>query len=188
MSFDIFLRRKKSILSKKDRSFKGSLDKKISKLCKKINSIDNFYTTSSCSGRVVLMIDQEKKSGGLFLWVNHNLITLRELKKEINKAKLKKKNIKFKQDPCIIHIACKNLEDAKHFLEIGFRVGFKKSGILYLGKRIVVELNCSEKLEFPIIAKGKILVTNEFLKTIIKKTNKNLKAGWKKINDLTNNL
>ncbi|KAF7494295.1 tRNA wybutosine-synthesizing protein 3 -like protein [Sarcoptes scabiei] len=44
---------KKSMFTKSDRSLKGSLDKPIELLVTAINQSDNFYTTSSCSGRIV---------------------------------------------------------------------------------------------------------------------------------------
>ncbi len=59
---DRFQQRKKDILSKRDKSYKGNWDKHIKNLCDKINLSRNYCTTSSCSGRVVLMIDQEKKT------------------------------------------------------------------------------------------------------------------------------
>ena len=184
MPLDTFNQRKKDVLSRQDQSFKGSWDKKISKLCEKINSLENYYTTSSCSGRILLMIDQEKKAEGLFKWMSHDLITFNEQKKAIQKLEKLRKNIKFKQEPCILHIACKTLKDANHFLELGFKAGLKKSGILYFGSRIIVELNASEKLEFPIIVNGKLIVDDNFLKIVVKKANENLENGWEKIKKL----
>jgi len=58
---DNFSKRKKDVLSKIDKSSKGGFDEKIVKLCEKINRLDNYYTTSSCAGRVVIMVDKEKK-------------------------------------------------------------------------------------------------------------------------------
>ncbi len=57
-----FVQQKKSTLSKLDKSSKGDWDKKIVNLCEKINSLENFYTTSSCSGRIVLIVDNIKKA------------------------------------------------------------------------------------------------------------------------------
>jgi len=91
MSFDSFLRRKKSVLSKSDKSYIGEWDKKIISLCNKINNSNNYYTASSCSGRVVLMIAQDKKSHNLFLEISHGFISFNWLKNNLNK-KLKTKN------------------------------------------------------------------------------------------------
>ena len=86
-----------------------------------------------------------------------------------------------------MHIACKTLKDAQKLYDIAKSAGWKKSGIIALEKRIMLELNSTEKLEFPIINK-KILVDDEFLKIITKESNKNLKKSWEKIGKLTNLL
>jgi len=152
-------------------------------LCNKINKNENYYTTSSCSGRIVIMVDKEKKESGLFKFVSHDLISFKELSKNLEKIKLNSL-IKFKQEPCILHVVCKSLEDAQGLLSKARLAGWKKSGIISLGNKIVVELNGTEKLEFPIIKNGKILVGEYFLKVLVKKSNDNLKKSWKKIEKL----
>ncbi len=236
---DNFLRRKQDTLSRKDKSSKGDWDEKILKLCDKINLNENYYTTSSCSGRIVLMINQDKKAERLFLKIWHDLISFEELKKELGKilhsqvrdidgssqalSGLSQKNlinerkkfnlddklnpqnfitnskkfatkgasnnnIKFKQESVIIHVACKTFEDAKKFLLKSQRAGFKRSGIISSGKRFVVECISTEKLEFPIINNGKLIVDNEFLKIVVGKANENLEKGWGKIERLGKSL
>ena len=183
MPKDNFNQRKKDILSKLDKSSKKSWDEKIISLCEKINSLENYYTTSSCSGRVVLIIDNAKKCPGLFVKVWHDLISFDELKKNLGKCL--RKNIIFKQEPVIIHVACDDLEKSLDFLTKARSIGFKRGGIISGNKnRFVVELIGTEKLEFPIIENGKILVDDKFLKIIVNKSNENLKRGWKKIDKL----
>jgi len=178
-----FLQRKKDVLNKKDKSHAGKWDKKIIPLCKKINKTENYYTTSSCSGRVLLMIDQQKKGAGLFLRVEHKKISLKSLKKALEDFS-GNQLIKFKSEPPIIHVVCKTLEDANSLLEKGFESGWKKSGIINLKRNIIVELHGTEKLEFPIFKEGKFLVNDNFLKLIVKKSNHKLKIGWNRINFL----
>lgn len=228
---DNFLQRKKDVLSKQDKSFIGGWDEKIIFLCNKINFSENFYTTSSCSGRIVLMIEQEKKSEGLFLKVWHDKIKFEDLKESLedllspeaqeiscseqaspssssnkkvkpltnsfvehcdevqcgatNLSRAKRGNlIKFKLESPIVHIACKDLKSASEFLEKAKHVGFKRSGILTSGKNIILELNSTEKLEFPIIKNEKILVGDDFLKLVVKMSNEKLERGWRKIEKL----
>ena len=178
-----FDKRKHDILSKTDKSSKGSWDKRITLLCYMINSLENYYTSSSCSGKAVLMIEQEKKSKDLFIKVYHDLISFKQIKEDLTDIK-NKKLIKFKQEPCILHIACKSLEDAKKIYDKAKLSGWKKSGIIASEKRFVVELNSTERLEFPILNNGKILVNDEFLKLIVKESNRKLKKSWEKIERL----
>ena len=180
-----FQQRKKDILSKKDKSYIGKWDEKIKDLCNKINSLDNYYTTSSCSGRIVIVIDQDKKAPGVFEFVIHDLISFKKLEKEIKKIK---KDSKFKQEPPILHVACKTLKDAQILLRKAQVAGWKHSGIISLKRNIVVELINTEKLEFPLIKNGKILINNDFLEIVLEKSNENLKKGWLKIEKLQNSL
>jgi len=181
---DRFNQRKRDVLSKLDKSSIGKWDEKIVSLCKKINSEENYYSTSSCSGRVILMIDQDKKGEDLFLFVSHDKISFNQLKKELELALKKNKNIKFKSEPCIIHIACKTLEDAEKLYEKGKDAGFKRLGIIGTSHGFTFELNSTEKIEFPIIQNKKLLVDDEFLKIIVEDANKKLEKSWEKIKKL----
>lgn len=184
MSINSFLQRKSDVLSKPDKSSAGKWDEKIINLCNKINSKENFYTTSSCSGRIVIMLDKDKKSPDLFLKVWHELISFSELKSSLKVLSRRKELIKFKLEPPILHVASKNLEGASWFLEKAKSIGWKRSGINALGRNIVLELNSTERLEFPIFKNGKLLVNGDFLKLIVKQVNAKLKRGWSKIEKL----
>jgi len=180
---NIFDKCKKDILSKKDKSSRKEWDKRIKGLCERINKMKDYYTTSSCSGRVLLIIDSDNKKPGLFLWVSHDLISFKELKEaleNVNKLGL----IKFKQEPCILHVAARILQDAQVLLDKAKLAGWKKSGIIASGKRFIIEVISTEKLELFVINDRKILVDDDYLKLIVKKSNENLKKSWLKIKRL----
>ena len=181
---DNFLQQKKDILSKMDKSSKGDIDKKIIKLCEKINKLNNYYTNSSCAGRASLIIDKDEKQEGLFVKRYHNLLNFDELKKDLITISKNKNTIRFKQESGILHVSCKTLEDAQKLYDKAKLAGWKRSGIIAIQRRFIIELNSTEKLEFPIIENGKILVDDNFLKIIVKKSNENLKKSWKKIDNL----
>ncbi len=182
-----FLQRKKDVLAKLDKSSKKSWDEKIVDLCNKINDSEKYYTTSSCAGRIVLMKDEDKKGSGLFVKVWHDEINFEDLKSELGSVD-GESIIKFKTEPPIIHVACKDLDSASELLENAKHIGFKRSGINTISRNILLELNSTEKLEFPIMKNGKVLVDEEFLKIIIEKSNFLLKKGWAKIQKLKNSI
>ena len=184
---DNFLYRKKNQLEKNDKSLKQGWDKKIVNLCNEINKKDNYYTTSSCSGRALLLRDCKEKKDDLFIKVWHNLVDFEDLKKTLEGIK-SQELIYFKQNPCILHVACKTLEDAQEIHDRAKLAGWKRSGIIASKKRFVVELNATEKLEFPIVENKKILVDDEFLKIVIKEANKKLKILWEKIEKLEDSI
>jgi tRNA wybutosine-synthesizing protein 3 len=172
----MFEQRKKDILSKEDKSNIGGWDKHIWELCNKINSLDNYYTTSSCSGRIMIIVDQDKKSPNLFEFVSHNQIKELKIPREGDH--------KFKQEPPILHIACKDTNSAKIILNKIRDAGWKRAGIISLGKNIIIEVLGTDKIEFPLVKNGKLLVDEDFLELVIEKSNKNLQKGWDKINQL----
>jgi tRNA wybutosine-synthesizing protein 3 len=217
MPRDRFLQRKTAVLSKLDKSSIGKWDERIKKLCEKVNRAGNFYTTSSCSGRIILMIEQDKKGKDLFLKVWHDKVDFNELKDVLrkfscseqtslssslknkikvstssNRVKCKINNvimssnnlIKFKVEPPIIHIACRDLKDASIMLEKAKYIGFKRSSVLTCDKNVILELNSSDRMEFPIIKNGKVLVDDAFLILIVKISNEKLEKGWEKIQKL----
>jgi len=183
---EIFDKRKQDILSKKDKSFIGKWDKRIISLCEKLNKNKNYYTTSSCSGRVVLMFDSNKKTYGLFLKIYHNLISFDKLKKDLNDVlnKSKYKPINFKQEPCGLHVACRTLKDAQVLVDKARNIGWKKSGIISSDRRFIAEMFGTGKLEFPIVKNGEILVDDIFLREVARISNKNLRKSWEQINSL----
>lgn len=184
MTFN-FSSTKKDILNKKDKSNIGHIDNYILALCKKINSNSNYFTTSSCSGRITLVVDEDKKSKDVFLFRNHDEVNFNQLKEHIldSSKKVKKGLIYFKQEPCFIVISCKSKEKQWSIFNEARNNGWKKSGILSINKKFLVELMSSERIEFPVIKDGKILVDDEFLKIVLDKANNNLEKGWKKIKD-----
>jgi hypothetical protein len=75
------------------------------------------------------------------------------------------------------------LKAAKQIVDAARHAGWKKSGIL-LGKKIIAELACPERMEMPIVSKGKIIFGNEIFRTIIDKADFKLQQSRNKINKL----
>lgn len=176
---------KKKQLGKKDISSIGFWDARIRKLCEKINKKKEYYTTSSCAGRIVLIKSSEKKQEGLFLFRSHDKISLSQIKKELRKIKYNYL-VYFKQEPCILHVACSSLADAQILLDNAKFAGWKNSGIMASSSRFVLEMRSTEIMQFPILNKGKMLADDNFLKLVVKEANKKLKRTWQKIRKLEN--
>jgi len=132
----------------------------------------------------MIIKDEDKKVSGMFHFVSHDAVSLEEFIKNIPR----KGNFKFKQESPIVHIVCKSPEDAEKMLKKSQETGWKRSAIISFGNNIVAELIGTEKLDFPLIKNGKLLVSEEFLKIILEKANKNLEKGWKKIEKLTKSV
>ncbi len=178
-----FQDQKQKQLSKEDKSHIGSWDKKIQKLCNKLNKKKDYYTTSSCAGRVVFLKGGFDKIENAFLFRSHEKVTFNELKKALEKIDYTSL-VEFQQTPCILHVACKTIEDAQNLVNKAKESGWKHSGIMSTKKRVMVELHSTEKLEFPIMNNGKILINDDFLKLVVEEANKRLERVWEKIKRL----
>ncbi len=175
-----FLEEKKKQLEREDLSNEGKVDRHIFNLCRKINSKPNYYTTSSCAGRIVLIKALKMKAEDIFLFKSHEKIKLDELKKAISSIKYSKL-VYFKQETCILHVACSSIEKAVELLNKAKQAGWKRSGIIGKGKRIILELMSTEKLELPIMDNLKLLVDDDYLKLLVKEANSRLERVWEKI-------
>jgi len=181
---------KKDILGKKDKSNVGGIDPPILELCDLINSNEDYFTTSSCSGRVTLVEDLDKKAPGVFLFRSHERVEFEELKKGLMDAaeKVSEGLVFFKQEPCLVVVSCRDSDCQWRLFSEARNNGWKKSGILSVDKKMLVELMSSENISFPVIKDGEILVSDEMLKIVLEKANGNLAKGWGKIEGLKNKI
>ena len=176
--FDCFSKEKSDFLRKKDKSKKGCVDEDIKEIINIINSKKDYYTTSSCSGRIVLLEKlSNRKNESNWLFARHNKIKFNEIK---NYLKNKIKNeIWLKQEPLILHVRCRNLKSAKKLLNASRKI-FKRAGIISLSnEKIVVEIIGSEKID-AIIADGDFAADEKYLKNLIKYANRNFEENKRK--------
>jgi len=178
-----FQEQKSRQLSREDKSGKGNWDRAISSLCKKINSRKEYYTTSSCSGRAILIKALDEKTENVFLFKSHEKISFSQLKEELGKIRYRKL-IYFKQEPCILHVACSSLVTGKILLNKARFAGWKRSGMIAEGKRVILELMSTEKLELPVMNNRKLLIDDDFLRLLVEEANKKLERTWEKIRKL----
>ena len=166
---------KKTFLEKLDKSKKGSVDEKLVHLLSVINSKDNYYTTSSCSGRVYFWRGTGRKNETEWLKVSHDLIddNFFEMDKRFETG-----IIWLRMEPMILHVCCKDLQTANNLLE-KVRTIFKKSCILSASNKIIVEIRGSEFIEMPFMKEGQKLFDGEasFLTQLV---NQKLQNTWKK--------
>lgn len=168
MSFE---HQKKIFLAKSDKSSKGSIDQKVVPLLLQVNQKAKCYTTSSCSGRAVLWRGTGKKFENEWLNVSHD-----KIKSDFFDIKDKKGLIWFRFEPFILHVCCVDMDTAKELLVIAKRV-YKKSCILSIGKKIIIEIRGSEIIEMPIFEDNQVLLSKDF-GWLVKIVNKKFEKVW----------
>lgn len=181
-----FASQKKNFLAKPDKSGIGGIDKAIKNLVKSINDSQNFYTTSSCAGRIILMKETGKKQESVFLFVSHGIVDENDVLKALSDAD---GIIYFKHEPCILHVACRNLESAQRLVTLARQSGWKKSGIISIKRdKIMAELVSTEILAAPISKGRKLAVSMDYLRILAEEANKKLKQTREKIRKLEINF
>jgi len=140
----------------------------------------DFFTSSSCSGRIVLMNlnRQETKKEAAFHRKWHRQVTFEEVFSAINEKT--SEDIWFKQEPLILHIGARDLKSAEKILSIMKKVGIRRGGIMVAKKgKFIIELTGSNYMSLPVKSEGKILVSEEHLKFIVEKANSKLERNYR---------
>ena len=186
-----FGKEKKEFLNKKDKSRKKKIDIKIKKLVDRINSLDDFYTTSSCSGRILLIAQHKsgRKDKAKWMFSSHDKVDFEKVYPKKVLKNLPKEDVWLRVEPAILHVACKSQNNAISLLNLARNIGFRRSGIISIGKnRLVLELVSTEKIDALVSKNGKLLIDSDYFKVLIREGNNKLERTWKKINRLYKEL
>ncbi|MCK5140057.1 MAG: hypothetical protein KAQ85_09465 [Thermodesulfovibrionia bacterium] len=169
MSFE---KQKKDILTRSDKSKKGSIDEGIKPLIDLINSLPDHYTTSTCAGRILLIeiTDSGRKDESKWVFIKHSKVSFSEIKKAL--ADISDEKIWLRQESMIIHICCRDLDSAKKMLSLCWKAGLKRTGMITIGKKIIVETFGTERLDTIIAEKGNVIVSDDYLRVLIREANK----------------
>jgi tRNA wybutosine-synthesizing protein 3 len=164
-----------------DKSRIGLVDPQIAPLIDIINSSKDYYTTSSCAGRILLFkeSDSGKKKDSGWLLSSHDKVSFKAISEALEA--LPEENVWFRMEPPIIHICARDMETADSLLKIANDSGFRRSALLSFKKRIVIEIMIPEKMDAPIAQEGKLIVDTAYLKTLIKYANLRLKKSREKL-------
>jgi len=166
----------------------NKIDSEILNILNLINSSDNFYTSSSCSGRILILEIPKvgDKVNARFLGKWHSTTNFEEIEKAIKKAE--KGQIWFLAQSPIIHICAKTYDFADFILKIAITSGFKNSGLKSISNKIIIEICSTERIDIPLGFNGNILCNNDYLKFIINTSNDIMKKSRVKLNKFEQSL
>ena len=71
----------------------------------------------------------------------------------------------------ILHIGASTHERSDNLLKIAISCGFKNSGLKSTGRKIIVEINSTERLDSPIGTNGKLFCNEEYLDFLVNISN-----------------
>lgn len=170
----MFANLKKTNLEKQDKSKIGQIDEAIKEFVDKINASEDYFTTSSCSGRMVLQTGGSKFEVK-WLKVSHELVDLNWIKT----TTLPRETVWFRMEPVILHVACRDVGKAQELLD-KIQPVFKRTFIQTTKNKIVVEIKGNEFVEAPVAKDGKWLVDDEYLQVLLEEGNKKLRKTREK--------
>ncbi len=161
---------------------RGEVDEDIIPLLDLINSFDCFVTTSSCSGRIVVLDipNLGDKLRAKFLGKWHRTVNAEEILDCLDRIE---SNVWLISYPPILHVACRDLVCANDLMKIANNSGFRRCGIISLS-RFVVEITSFERLEAPLAFEGRVVVDREYIDILTKFANEKLLRGKEKLERL----
>lgn len=171
----------------------GGADEEVAGIVEKINSSEDFFTTSSCSGRIVLISIPEigAKRAAKFIGKWHRPPVSREGVQEAIKLKgwegiAGGKEIWLLSQSPILHVACRDLEKAKLLLDIAIASGFKYSSIKAIAnavdnEKVMVEIVSTERMDVPLGKDGVLFCSEGHMDFILSKANFMLERGKGKL-------
>jgi len=153
------------------------MDKDFVSLCKYIASTKNYFTSSCCSGRIVLMeLDKkEAKKESAFYRKWHRKVKEKEVLEAVKD--FSGEVLWLKQEPLILHLGAKNLAGAKLILLTCAKAGIKRAGIMVIKEgKYIVEILGTQNIYAPVKESG-IVASEDYLKYLVKKSNEKFRKN-----------
>ena len=177
--------RKRQFITRLEEDLKrGRVDEDVLSLLNAINSTECYYTTSSCSGRIQLA--EAEWPGDKF-----NMKVVAKWHRTVKEGEVKRllrgdyKYLWLLVQPPIVHVVSADLTKADRLVKLARYAGFKHSGVQsFRENRIVVEIMGSERMEMPLIIRGKLVIKEEELNEIVERANFILNRGKEKLKKL----
>ncbi len=149
----------------------GRMDEDFIPLCDYVEKTKNYFTSSSCAGRIALigLGEEETKQESAFYRKWHRKVSVKEVLEAVRA--FNGDVLWFKQEPLILHLGANNLESAKKALILCEKVGIKRAGIkVAKDGKFIVEMLGTQNINAP-IKEGKMCAGEDYLKYLIKKAN-----------------
>lgn len=147
-----------------------------------INSIDGFYTTSSCLGRATILEGSGKKHEMRILGKWHQKPAFEQL---IRAFKPISGIARLKYEGPILHVMAKDIGLAQSMLGIFLDCGFKRSGIKSIRpQRLALEAVSTESLDAPIAIDGRPLADEKYIRSLLPILHMRFDASRKKTESL----
>ena len=167
---------------------KGMVDEKMVPIVEKINARTDFFTTSSCAGRIVVVETPSfgNKRRARFLGKWHRAVEVSEVLEALKGASVGE--LWFLVQSPILHVTAISMQDAATMLAVAIQSGFKHSSIKAANGKIVVEVLTTERIDTPLGIDGKVYGGKEYIALLVAIANKMMERVDRKLKRLEKNL
>ena len=185
-------------------SRKGSIDEPIRPLVEIMNSCRNYYTTSTCSGRISLIEKPRDnpavKKGGNFLLNSHEKINfekfhdLIETSRNANSSEQDHQNntntcVWLKFEPFIMHVQCLDLEASQNLLRVALGAGCRNSGTTFgKAEKFLVAVRSTSSMEVPIYCPDEFELDQSYIRFLVNECNRRLQENFERLERFQNNF
>lgn len=171
----------------------GAVDGDIVPLLALINSFEEMYTLSSCSGRTALieLPDIGDKKHAVFHGKWHRPVSFDEVMEAVRSYQESGSTDTYlyllTQSP-IFHINIKNFTLAKTMFQLARNCGFKHSAFKSITPPFLLEVLSTERVDIPVGFNRQLMVREETLRFFVVRCCHALKRSKKKLGNLENQL
>lgn len=142
------------------------------------NSKKDYYTSSSCAGRILLLsTPSNKKLDAGFVFKEHRTVKAEEILKALRNTGEEK--VWLKAEPFIFHLGARTLDNARKLLEVKLKAGVRRGGIMIAKEgKYLLEFVGSQYLSVPVKDKGKEVFSEKELSYLVGEANKKVSENY----------
>lgn len=162
---------------------KSKVDRELIPLCKFIVGTENYFTSSCCSGRILLLGlkgRMKSKKDSYFHFKSHEKVKFSKIWNALNAKTVGE--LWFKAEPFILHVGTRNLQYAKKVLAAMKKAGVKRGGITVAKEgKFLIEMIGTQEIAVPVKKGNRVLVGEEFFKGLVEEGNEKLEKNLKQL-------
>ncbi|MFH1224449.1 MAG: hypothetical protein V1676_01470 [Candidatus Diapherotrites archaeon] len=158
------------------------IDARMRPLCKFIAGTENFFTSSGCAGRILLLglPKGENKLEAYFHRRWHRAAKSAEVWGALREKT--KGEVWLRQEPFIVHLGCANLEHSGKILGAMKKAGVKRGGIIVSKPgKFITELQGTDGMSLPLKKGKKILVGRGYVDYLVREANRKLARNYERL-------
>ncbi|NPA86459.1 MAG: hypothetical protein GXO00_00405 [Candidatus Diapherotrites archaeon] len=164
---------------------RGEVDPPAVPLLEIVNRVPDAVSTSSCSGRVVLLETdvEERKRESAFHRKWHRPVTTEELLEGFRS--FSGEVLWLKMDPLIFHVATRTLDLAREMVSAAREAGIKVAGIQVIDPwKVNVEVRGIDQMAVPLYWKGEPLLDEEHVRRFVPIVNRKMLKNQRRLEKL----